>query len=230
MRWTLPTLLLVLGGCTPTVRLEVPAAPAVQLPNQPIAVVARARSCQQMADALVAQLASAHLRVDPGSPSRIVLFSCGTSEDVTLQQLDGVGVAGQRRTTVAIRAYAVAEVSVDGRVLAHLVGAGNNRITAPWQQNTPLLQARRVARRQAAAGLAADLMRQIDPLPSLVQRRVYPNAAEGTARALTTRAVRAEGQGDLVAAIGLAEAALAADPSPHNAGYLVELKRRLATR
>jgi hypothetical protein len=111
------------------------------------------------------------------------------------------------------RAHAVAAVSFEGGVLANLIGAGRG--------GDPLA---------ARQDLARDLAQQINPVPTLVERRVYPNAASGTARELTTLAVEAERIGDLDRAVALAEAAWAEDPNPRTASYRDELLRRRAWR
>jgi hypothetical protein len=180
-------------GCGSTVRVELPPTPAVALPGDAIAVVARDRACQRSADDLVEALGrSPSLAVDPRADLRIDLFNCGRDE-------------------AAGRAHAVAAVSFRGRVLANLIGAGRDGDTTAARED-----------------LARDLAHQLNPLPTLVERRIYPKAPSGTARELTTLAVEAERTGDLDAAVALAEAAWQEDPNPRTAGYLGELRRRRA--
>ena len=194
-------------GCGSTVRLELPPTPAVALPGDAIAVVARDRACQATADALVEELGrSPSPRVDPRADLRIDLFNCGGS-----------------RAPLEERAHAVAVVSFQGRVLANLIGAGRDDDSNGSDEGV-------FDRSQAREDLARDLAHQLNPLPTLVDRRIYPNAPTGTARELTTLAVAAELQGDLDTAVVLAEAAWEEHPNPRTASYLEELLRRRAVR
>ncbi|MEZ4241339.1 MAG: hypothetical protein R3F59_35315 [Myxococcota bacterium] len=207
-------------------RLEVPPAPAVAIADDRVAVVAGERACQATADALALELPrSSYLVVDPRAPVRVELLGCGDDMVWTLEQEAGPEGA-RRRTRVEARAHAVVQVSDEERVLASLIGAGRQDAATAWQQPTPFLRFRRQARNQAHADLARDIVRQLNPLPTLVQRRVWPNAPAGTSRELVTLAVRAEEQGDLGLALQLAEAAWLRDPSPRTAGYVQELQRR----
>jgi len=70
------------------------------------------------------------------------------------------------------------------------------------------------------------VVRQLNPLPTLVERRVYPNAPAGTARDLTNQAVLAEKAGDLQRALEFATAAYVQDPNRRTASYLDDLQRR----
>lgn len=217
---------LAAGACRSTVRLEVPPTPAVAIPDDTVAVVARDRACQAAADALALELPrSSYLVVDPRAGVRVELLGCGEDQVWTLEQEAGPDGA-RRRTRVEARAHAVVQVSAEGRVLAHLIGAGREEGATAWQQPTRFLRFRRQTRHRVHADLARDVVRQLNPLPTLVQRRVYPNAPAGTSRELVTLAVLAEQTGDLDRALQLAEAAWQRDPNPRTMGYLEELKRR----
>ena len=76
--------------------------------------------------------------------------------------------------------------------------------------------------------VAADLVEQFAPLPSVVRRRIHTNAQDGTARALHNRAVRAEQRGELTLALAFAREAQALRPRPQRARYIAELARRLS--
>jgi hypothetical protein len=217
-----------IGACGATVRLEVPPSPAVAISDDTVAVVAGERACQAAADALALELPrSSYLIVDPRAPVRVELLGCGDDQVWTLEQEAGPDGA-RRRTRVEARAHALVQVSDQGRVLAHLIGAGREDNATAWQQpagSSGLFQFRRQTRHRVHEDLARDIVRQLNPLPTLVQRRVYPNAPAGTSRELVTLAVRAEQAGDVVRALQLAEAAWLQDPNPHTAGYVQELKR-----
>lgn len=218
-------------GCRSTVRLEVPAVPAVRLPvaADAIAVVAYERSCQDPADVLVQTLADGgFLRVDPRSDLRIELFNCDDDQQWVVEQVQSAEGA-RSRTRVHGRAHAVAAVSYRGKVLANLIGAGRAERSGTWGQPTPLVATWNGVRRHAMEDLATDLATQLNPLGTLAERRVYPNAPAGSAKELTTRAVRAELDGDLDAAVTHAEAAWQVDPNARTTAYLEEL-RRLRTR
>lgn len=218
-------LLLAIAGCRATVHLEVPPTPAVALTADTVAVVARDRACQAAADALALELTrGSYLQVDPRSALRVELFSCGDDQTVTVEQKDGA----DPRTRVEGRAHAVVEVSERGRVLAHLIAAGRDDgaagLALPGSPGVGRLS--RISRNRVHEDLARDVVRQLNPLPTLVERRVYPNASPGSARELTTRAVLAEKAGDLPLAIELATEAWNQDPNPRTSGYLDELRQR----
>lgn len=220
----------VAAGCATTVHLEVPPMPAVALTADRVAVVAREKGCQAAADALALELGrSSYLAVDPRSRLRVELFACGDDQSVTVEQQQGPDGA-ESRTRVESRAHAAVEVSEGGRTLAHLIATGRDDGASAWGPHiTSLGRMSRQARHRVHDDLARDVVRQLNPLPTLVDRRVYPNAPAGTARELTTRAVLAEQSGDLGAALELAAAAWQQDPNRRTAGYLDELKRRSAT-
>lgn len=215
-----------LAGCRATVRLEVPPSPAVALTDDTVAVVARDRACQSAADALALELPrSSYLVVDPRASVRVELLGCGDDLSWTMEQEQGPE-GPRERARVEARAHAVVQVSDNGRILAHLIAAGRDEGGSTWQQRTSFLSLRRQARHRVHADLARDVVRQLNPLPTLVARRVYPNAPPGTARELTTLAVRAEQDGDLERALDLAEAAWLRDPNTRTASYVEELRRR----
>jgi hypothetical protein len=132
------------------------------------------------------------------------------------------------RIRIETRAHAAVSVSEHGSLLAHLIAAGEDEGASGWSNSLPLVQVRQQARRRVREDLARDVVRQLNPLPTLVSRRVYPNAPAGTARELTTLAVMAEQGGDLDRALDLAQAAWLRDPNPRTAGYIEELERRLS--
>lgn len=220
---------LLLGGCAARIQLELPPAPAVQLPEHAIAVIARDRHCQQIADTLVQRLGRVDvLRIDPRADTHLELFACGGDQSWLRQEIASDEASRiRRRTTVVAHAYAVVAVIHDGRVLAHLIGSGSQDLDASGQPRRRTAAVGRSVDWLAIQDLVEDLTLQIDPLPTLVERRVYPNAPDGTARAMTTRAVRAEQSGDLTEALRWAEAAWEQQPTPRTAGYLAELNRRL---
>lgn len=217
---------LAVGGCRSTVRLELPPSPAVALTLDTVAVVAHDRQCQAAADALALELGrSSYLTVDPRSHLRVELFACGEDQSWTMEQEQGPEGA-RTRTRVEARAHAAVAVSDDGRILANLIGAGREEGATAWSQPTPMLRVRRLIRNRVHEDLARDVVRQLNPLPTLVARRVYPNAPVGTARELTTLAVLAEQSGNLEEAVDLARQAWMQDPNRRTAGYLEELKLR----
>jgi hypothetical protein len=219
-------LALLLSACAAIIRVELPPTPAVMMPVDQVAVVARERRCQPAADALTQQLGrSGWTEVAPSAPIRLVVFSCGDDEELLLEhEQDSDGV--RRRTSVEARAHAVVAVIDDTRVLAHLIGAGRDDAATTWTQRTPLSRLSKTARQRAYDDLARDLAQQINPLPTRVERRVYPNASGGTSKELTTLAVKAEVAGDLVSALSYAEAAWTQDPNPRTLGYLEDLRHR----
>ncbi len=211
----------------PTVQLEVPAAPAVHLQADAVAVVAHDRACQPAADALTRGLAdSGVLHVDHRAEVRLELIACGDDESFTVEQQGSQDSPTRRRTDVAARAHAVVAVTAHGQTAAHLIGAGRHHLTTSWTEPNRMARVRNTAQRQAFADLADDLVQQLSPVPMLVERRVYPNASNGSARELHTLAVRAEQGGDVELAWLLAQAAHLENPTPRTASYLDALHRR----
>jgi hypothetical protein len=146
--------------------------------------------------------------------------------DIRLQASSGGEVRERRRVTVNGRAHAVVAVIVDGEALAHLIGTGQSTAIGGWDRGNTV-QLRRSIERELTNSVVLDLSDQIRPVPRLVQRRVFPNASDGSARQLHTLAVRAELAGDIFRAHEFASAAHDAAPSRQSASYLSELDRRL---
>lgn len=221
-------ILALLCGCSPSVRLELPPRPAVALHADMVAVVARDRACQPVADAVALELTkSSYLAVDPRSPLRIELFGCGDEQALTMEHEQTEEGESKSRVRIEARAHAAVSVSEHGRVFAHLIAAGHENGSS-FASAMPIVRIRHQARRRVQEDLARDVVQQLNPLPTLVSRRVYPNAPAGTSRELTTLAVMAEQGGDLDQALQLAEQAWARDPNPRTASYLEELKRRMS--
>jgi len=219
------------SACAPKVTVPVAPRPAVDLQAGaaevvPVAVVARDRRCQPVADALAEALwASPSLRVDPGAGARLEVALCGDDLQLSVDQ-EGAGEVADVRSSTAVlaRAHALLVVRDGEAVKAHLIGTG--RSSASGDRGLPGLG--RSARKLARHDVARDLAQQLSPGPTLVARRVYPRAPSTSARGLTTLAVRAEQAGDLAEALGWAVAAHEEKPTPRTAGYLYDLKRRAA--
>ena len=79
-------LALLLSACAATIRVELPPTPAVRMPVDQVAVVARERRCQPAADALTQELGrSGWTVVVPSSQVKLVVFSCGDHEQLLLE-------------------------------------------------------------------------------------------------------------------------------------------------
>lgn len=216
----------LLAGCARTVAIEVPAVPAVAIEGTDVAVQVDDRECRDVADALVAAINGVDgIGVDPRSEVRIQVVECGraleAAVDVRLEQ-----ERERRRLSLSGRAHAVAVVWVEGTAQAHLVGSARHFDSGSWGE-IDALGKRRSMDRTLTRLLAADLARQVSPMPYLAHRRVYPNAGEGTARRLHSQAVGAERRGDLAEAYRLALEAFRQRPSGRTAAYVRELETRL---
>jgi hypothetical protein len=206
-----------------TVEVTVPAEPAVDIDAR-VAVVTGDHDCAAIAGALIDELHAIGVTVDPRATVRLQVSGC---EQPVRHQVD-VEIAQnvrRRRDTVEGRAHALVDVSVDGLVQAHLIGASATAITGSWNASDGAWLSR-TAERALVAGVATDLADQVRPMPRIVERHVYPGAAEGTARALHNQAVSAERAGDLAEARRLAALAFARRPNPASAAYMTELQRR----
>ena len=80
------------------------------------------------------------------------------------------------------------------------------------------------------ADLAADLVRQLAPLPETVERRWYRKPKPGTAKSLHNQAVEAERAGNFEEAVRLARQAAETDRNRHTADYLRAVEARLSDR
>ena len=223
-----PLILTALVACAPKVQVPIAAHPAVDLPAASVAVVAADRACQPIADALVDRLWSAGFEVDPRSRSRAEVALCGDDAQVAVEQSARADDPGEvhRRTAVIARAHALVVIRVDGAVRAHVVGTGRHRAASPWDARKPIGSLSRAGRREAREQVATDVAEQLTPNNSLVGRRVWPRAPEGSAKGLATRAILAEQRGDLATAVDYARAAYMERPSARAAAYLAEVRRR----
>lgn len=235
----MPRLAALLGllGCHSTLELGMAPRPAVALQADRVAVIARERSCIETADAVARALGdpSAGLVVDPRAEVKLEVFGCGDGQTWTIDERDSLrtGVAVEARAFALVEVRTFPEGAAGGRTLAHLLATGvhtRSRPSGGAGAATPLPVSVRGARRGAIDDLARDLALQLSPVPTLVQRRVYPNAPDGSARELLTRAVHAEAAGNVQAALDLVERAMSLDPEPGTASYLRDLRRAASVR
>lgn len=226
----LPVLLTLLVGCAAKVQVQVQPTPAVRIEDDTIAVVAGDRRCRPFADALLEEFARLDgLRVHPRSDLRVVVFSCGSYQQVVVDErvegLEQHGLAG-----IDGRAHAVVAVSDGGRVVAHLLGTSRAGLASDIDRSGPDLPAMgRTVRQKLVDAVATDLALQLNPDSHRVTRRVYPKAPEGSARNLYTRAVAAEAEGDLERAYALAVTAARERPTQRTSRYVLALERQLST-
>ena len=228
VRVFLPILPLLLAACGPKVDVQVAANPAVTLPDDAVSVVARDRSCQPLADALVESLWEANVTVDPHAALRVEVALCGDDLQFDVEQTVSAQAPQrvERRTHATARAHGLIVVSDHGEVRAHLIGVGRHQSARNSDGRRPLATFGRSARAQAIHDAAEDLSEQLSPHATRVARRVWPHAPEASHRGLTTRAVWAEQRGDLGEALLYALEAYEQRPSPRNARYLADLERR----
>jgi hypothetical protein len=221
--------LLLVGCAARTIALEVPAAPAVALNTQTVAVVAQDRACRPVADALIDEITHhSDFTVNPHSDVRLVVFGCGVDVGWTLhQEVDASTENTQTNQSADLvgRGHAAIAVSAAGQPLAHLVGSARDRHLGTGV--TEMFRTRRAMQQRLTLSLADDLVVQLNPLPIQLERRVYPNAGDGSARQLHSLAVLAEQRGHLDEAHRLASDAMDERPSNRAASYLVSLERRL---
>lgn len=219
---------LAVGCAGHRVHVELPAAPAVELAADAVAIVAADRECRDVANALVDELARVGaLTVDPTAPTRLYVYGCTQAVaapvvDVRLEDDASGRRSESREILVDGRAQAAVDVVRQGDVVARLVGAGRHTASGDLASSPGI---ERAMARNLPERVAVDLVDQIRPVPRLAVRRVYPNAAEGTAADLLDRAVAAELAGDLPAARDLALAALRERPTARAEAYLRELER-----
>lgn len=201
-------LLFATFGCAPKVAFEVPAAPAVSINTVTIRVKSADRSCQMLADKVADRIGQVQgMQVDPRADASLTLYGCTST---LLPAEDG--------TTIGSTA-AIATLN-DRAGVVHLLGSARGTFPQRTRSRTALQRMNQQA--------AADVVEQIAPLPVVVRRRVYDNADEGSAKALLTRAVRAEQEGHLATALHYAREAHELRPRPERARYVAELTRRLS--
>jgi len=228
MRVFLPFLVASLAACGPKVDVEVAANPAVALPDDAVSVVARDRSCQPLADALVEELWEAGVAVDPRAGLRVEVALCGSDLQFDVEQSVSSDApdAIVRRTRATARAHGLIVVSDHGDVRAHLIGVGRHQSARSSEGDRGLGTIGRSAKGLAIHDAAEDLSEQLSPHATSVARRVWPNAPETSHKGLFTRAVWAEQRGDLGEALLYALEAYEVRPTARNARYLADLERR----
>jgi len=228
----LAPLLLLSWACAHRVPMQVPAAPAVDLSTTTVAVVAQDRECRPVALSLIEQLKeSADFQVDYRSEVRLLVFQCNVDIGWSLfHEVDGTSNAPvKQRADVVGRGHAMIAVMTEDGTVAHLVGGARDGHVGLWQRAglTNMLQTRRAMQRRLTDSVAVDLVSQLNPLPQTLDRWVYPNPEDGSARQLHNLAVLAEQSGDLVEARRLAQAAVDQKPTSRSEVYLESLERRL---
>ena len=224
---------LALAGCSARrVQVSLPAGPALQLDTTSVAVVSN-RECREVANALVREIDEVPgFHVDHRSPVRLYLSACERWVDPTIdiQQTvdadDGV-VLQRRRVSIRGGALAVLSVMVAGQPTARLIGRGRQSMSGEWNSGMDVFGLSRRVERDMMESVVADLIDQLSPVPRLVERRVFPNASEGSPRGLHTAAVRAEMAGELEEAYKLALRAYEVTPTRQARLYLDELDRSL---
>lgn len=224
---------LVCMGCATTIQVELRPLPAIDVDLSAVAVVSASRECTDVADLLVRRLAAAPgIHVSPDAELRVQLDQCGLvyQPQVELEQVvhsDG-SVISERTATVDGRAYAIVQIQTKGIEQARLLASARNTDTLPQAGGfTRLFRPNRSIARDMREALVDDLVRQISPMPMLVQRRIYPGAHDGSARDFYNQAVLAELSGDLHQAHRLAVKAETRSDDPTISRYAAELARQL---
>lgn len=221
------------AACAHTVDVSLPAAPAVSLHSERIAVVYVDGRCATQADALLAALRAGGLVVDPEAPVRLEVSLCEGGvggPEIEVEIADGVD---RRRVAVDGRAWAVLQVFGPEGLRARLLGTAEQQVRGPWSDVAPHTSGdvRRLVRTAddvLVAAVADDLAEQVRSGPREVSRRLYGRAPEGSGRALYNAAVQLEVQGDVTEARRVAHEAWTREPNLRIATYLLELDRRVA--
>lgn len=213
------------AGCAHRVEVTLPAAPAIHLDSDSVAVIAGERACRDLADGLVEQLnALDGMEVDPRSDVRLHVLQCRTHFDPRVDITVSSDEEWRGRVTVVGRGHAVLAVEAGGEVQAHLIGSAQRFANGEAEGGQVVTLRRRVSR-ALVQGVAADLAEQVRPMPRVVERRVFPNAPSDSARGHLDRAVRAELAGDLDEARRQAAMAHELRPTSWSAAYVAELDR-----
>jgi hypothetical protein len=219
--------LLLMLGCVPKqVYVELPAAPAVHLPSASVAIISADRGCQRLSNQFAKQMTrEALFRVSPKAEVRLLVSNCQQQIRPIVDIKHRVDarsgtVQEKRRLHLEGQGFAQVEVQTSTGSQAHLLAQ------ASWRQEASGSRAVRGLRQLLLRQLANDLLEQVRPIPHVAQRRVFPNAQPNSHRAMLTRAVAAEINGDLRRAIALASAANEQSPNPRIHAYLSELIQR----
>lgn len=215
-------LLLCATGCAHRVQVSVPAAPAVHLDTTRVAVAVYDPRCRDVAAALITALEDkGGIVVDPRAPVTLELRVC---ERTLTGEVDIVRTTDEETREIGVvgSAYAFVVVNAGGAPTAELIGAARDRTEGARARDVPAMS--RQVDRALVGAVADDLAEQVRPLPRQVARRVWPNAAEGTARRLYSLAVEQERAGNLAEARRLAAMAVGRRPVPLYARYLAELE------
>ena len=233
MRPLLLATILGSAACAHTVDVSLPAAPAVSLRSERVAVVYLATACEPQANALLRAVRDGGLVVDPNADVRLEVALCEGGvggPEIEVEVAEGVD---RRRVAVDGRAWAVLQVYGPEGLRARLLGTAAQEVRGPWSDEVPhtsgdVRRLVRTADEVLVSAVADDLAEQIRSGPREVSRRTYGRAPDGSGRALYNAAVRSEQVGDVTAARRLAREAWTLDPNLRIATYLLELDRRVA--
>ena len=237
---------LIATGCAHRVSWEVQPVPTYTLPAAPttmLAVVADGRQCKAVADAVAASLNTRPgVKVSSEAAIRLIVQNCDQGQETTLEVemggqsasgFNGTGaVVGGDRRRYTLHGWSAAEMTVispSGNEVI-LSGTADQTVRSSWVGDADMDVPRAITLADALAKeVAANLANQLAPLPVSLHRRLYADAAPGSAKDLHNRAVSAEQAGDLVGALDLARQAQAVDPSRAAADYLDELRAHAVT-
>lgn len=207
-----------------------PAAPAITLAADRVAVIAASRECRPIADALVDTLHTVPgLVVDPRADVRLEVSECEMPRQEVHVDIEIADSVDRRRLSVDGAAHALVAVRVGNTTEAHLIGATRTVAHGSWN-DAHVLGLSRTVERTLTDGVAADLAEQIRPLPRFVERRLYANPAPGTGQDTYNLAVRAEAAGEILEAHRLAVLAQAQYPSERTTAYADELAQLARAR
>jgi len=231
MRLLITSLALTLYGCVSTVQVQVRPLPSVNVDLSAVSVVSASRSCTEVANAVVQHLTDAPgIHVSPDATLRIQLDDCALTYHPRVELRQEVGSDGrsvtERTATVDGRAYAMVSLTSGDTEQARLL-ASARETTSLSRTGASMFKPTRADTRSLRDALVDDLVRQVSPMPRLVQRRLYPGAPSGSARDLYNQAVLAEASGDLNAAHRLATLAISRGAAPPITRYAEELERHL---
>jgi hypothetical protein len=207
--------------------------PAVSTPLSDIVVVAGGGECQAIANELAMALAVREgFTIQPEARTRLLLNMCRVKSEtrmVVASPTDGGAAKGGSRRGGQIgrgKGSAVLTVELDGRPMG-MIKAEALRMQRNTVDDSGLATMAADIEKGVVSDIAADLIRQLAPLPETVQRRWYRKPKPGTAKSLHNQAVEAERAGNFEEAVRLARLAVEADRNRHTSDYLRAVEARL---
>lgn len=212
---------------------EFQPAPVVSAPFSEVVVVAGGVECQAVANEFAMALAMREgISIQPNARTRLLLNMCSVETETRMvsgrstDQAEAGGASSSQSLIGRGKGSAMLTVQVEWRPKGMIKAEALRvqRSTADVSGSSALSED---LKQGVLADIATDLVRQLAPMPEIVERRWYRKPKPGSAQSLHNKAVEAERDGNFKEAVRLARQAVATDKNRHTADYLRAVEARL---